>query len=292
MSELKLLNKVAIITGANRGLGFEISKHFIQEGANLIICARNSKLLKESVQKLYSYSKNNEKIISLAGDISNQNFSEEIIRKGISTFKNIDILVNNAGIYGPMGKSEDVDWEKWKRSIEINLFGSVLMSRSVLKHFKDNKYGKIIQISGGGATSPLPMISSYAASKAAIVRYMETLSEENNSFGIDINCIAPGAMKTQMLEEVLKNGAQKIGKEFHAKMLKINEEGGTPFEMATSLSVFLASSESDGISGKLISAVWDNWHKFKSNKKLLKEKDIFTLRRIAGRDRSISWADK
>ena len=168
MSKLRLLNKVAIITGAN-SLGFEISKHFIQEGANLIICARNSKLLKESVDKLYTYSKIMKSVI-LAGDISNKNFSNEIIRKGISTYNNIDILVNNAGIYGPMGKSEDVDWEKWKRSIEINL-GSVLMSRSILKHFKENKYGKIIQISGGGATSPLMMISSYAASKVATKIY-------------------------------------------------------------------------------------------------------------------------
>ncbi len=292
MNEFKLLNKVAIITGANKGLGFEISKHFLIEGAKLIICARNKILLEEAVDKLNKFTKNNKNILALAGDISDEKFSKELIRKGIRTFNKIDILVNNAGIYGPMGKSEDVDWVQWKRTIEINLFGSVLMSRSILKHFKKNKYGKIIQLSGGGATSSLPMISSYAASKAAIVRYMETLSDENSDFGIDINCIAPGAMKTQMLEEVLKNGPQKTGEDYYNKMVKIHQEGGTPFEKATNLSVFLASSESDGISGKLISAVWDNWHEFKNNKKVLKEKDIFTLRRIAGRDRSISWADK
>ena len=105
---------------------------------------------------------------------------------------------------------------------------------------------------------------------------METLSEEVSSFGIDVNCIAPGAMKTQMLEEVLKNGPEKTGEEFHKKMIKIHQEGGT-IEMATKLSVFLASSESDGISGKLISAVWDNWHEFKNNKKVFKEKIFLHL---------------
>jgi 3-oxoacyl-[acyl-carrier protein] reductase len=78
------------------------------------------------------------------------------------------VLVNNAGIYGPMGPSETVDWDHWVQAMEINVFGSVLMCRALLPHFRRRRYGKIIQLSGGGATNPLPRLSAYAASKAAI----------------------------------------------------------------------------------------------------------------------------
>ena len=113
------------------------------------------------------------------------------------------MLVNNAGIYGPKGLTEDVSWDEWEHAIRVNLFGSVLCSRAVLPHFRTNGYGKIIQLSGGGATSPLPRLSAYAASKAAVVRFAETLAEEMRGTGIDVNAIAPGALNTRLLDEVL-----------------------------------------------------------------------------------------
>ena len=88
------------------------------------------------------------------------------------------MLVNNAGIYGPEGLVEEVAWDEWEQAVRVNLFGSVLCCRAVLPHFRANGYGKIIQLSGGGATSPLPRLSAYAASKAAIVRFAETLADE------------------------------------------------------------------------------------------------------------------
>ena len=118
----------------------------------------------------------------------------------------IDILVNNAGIYGPKGAIEDVDWDEWMQAININLLGSVLACREVLPHFKQQRFGKIIQISGGGATTPMPFISAYAASKAAIIRFIEGLAGEVKDFGIDVNAIAPGALNTRLLEEILSSG--------------------------------------------------------------------------------------
>ena len=114
--------------------------------------------------------------------------------------------MNNAGVYGPMGSIEDVDWDAWVRAIEINLFGSILMCRALLPHFKAQRYGKIIQLSGGGATNPLPRISAYAASKAAIVRFAESLALEVRDEGIDVNAIAPGALNTRMMDELLAAG--------------------------------------------------------------------------------------
>ena len=151
---------------------------------------------------------------------------------------------------------------------------------------------KIIQLSGGGATSPLPYISAYAASKAGIVRFMETLAEEVRADGIDINSIAPGALNTRLLDEVLSAGPEKVGRPFYDRALKQKADGGAPLERGAALAVFLASSGSDGITGKLISAVWDPWEEFPMHMEDLQKTDIYTLRRIVPKDRGFSWGDQ
>ena len=178
-----------------------------------------------------------------------------------------------------------------KKAIEINVYGSVLMCRVLIPHFKKQKYGKIVQLSGGGATNPLPNISAYATSKAAIIRFIETLAEEVLSFGIDVNAIAPGALNTGMLQEVIDTGPEKVGKEFYEKALKQKNNGGVPLSFGADLALFLASSASDGITGKLISAVWDKWRDWPNYLKELTDSDAYTLRRIAGRDRGFDWGD-
>jgi predicted dehydrogenase len=145
--------------------------------------------------------------------------------------------------------------------------------------------GSIINISGGGATSPRENFSSYATSKAAIVRFSETLAMETRGDGIRVNCIAPGAMKTSMLEEVIKKGNKVAGEKEYEIARKIIVEGGASMERVAELALFLASDESNGITGKLISAVWDNWKQWPEHLKELNESDVYTIRRIAGRDR-------
>ena len=156
------------------------------------------------------------------------------------------MLVNNAGIYGPKGLVEEVAWDEWEQAVRVNLFGSVLCCRAVLPHFRANGYGKIIQLSGGGATSPLPRLSAYAASKAAIVRFAETLAEELAGTGIDVNAIAPGALNTRLLEQVLEAGPERVGGAFYERALEQRPSGGTPLDLAASLAVFLASAAATG----------------------------------------------
>ena len=210
----------------------------------------------------------------------------------LSKFGSYDILVNNAGIYGPKGKIEDIDWKEWRRAIEVNLYGSVLTCREAIPYFKKQNSGKIIQLSGGGATNPLPGISSYAVSKAGIVRFIETLSEEVKGKKIDINAIAPGPLNTRMLDEIIEAGPNKVGADFYQKSLEQKDTGGTDLSYACDLALFLGSNLSDGITGKLISAVWDNWEEWPSHIGELSNSDVYTLRRIAGRDREIKWGDK
>jgi NAD(P)-dependent dehydrogenase (short-subunit alcohol dehydrogenase family) len=288
----KLQDKIAIITGANQGLGFEIAKNFLISGANVVICARNADLLEKARLNLASYATDNQKILSMPSDVSSINEVKEIVNTTLKELKGCHILVNNAGIYGPKGSIETNDWSEWVKTIEINLFGSILMARELIPIFKKQRYGKIIQLSGGGATNPMPNISAYAVSKAAVIRFMETIAEELKGFNIDVNAIAPGALNTRMLDEIMEAGPDKVGMNFFEKSKKQKDNGGAGFIKASELAVFLANNDSDGITGKLISAVWDKWEEFPSHKDELNSSDIFTLRRIVGRDRNISWSDK
>ncbi len=314
----KLSGKTAIVTGANQGLGKAIATAFAEAGANLVICARNEKLLREVEDELNaliskpcesipkeveSGSKekksgalatavSHQSILAIQADIANKDQVSKLVDTAVARFKKIDILVNNAGVYGPIGPSEDVDWDDWVSAIEINLFGTMLMCRKILPHFKANKYGKVINISGGGATNPLPRFSAYAASKAAVVRLTETLAHECQNDGIDINAIAPGALNTRLLDEVLAAGPEKAGEDFYARSLKQRDEGGAGLERGASLCTFLASSDSDGITGRLISALWDPWKNLPEYSADLKKSDIYTLRRITPEDRGKKWGDK
>lgn len=287
-----LTNKIAIITGANQGLGLEISKKYLAAGASLMVCARNKILLEASCQTLATLAAPEQVIVAMSADISKSDDVSALISETLRQFGRIDILVNNAGVYGPKGAIEEIDWNEWLRAIEINLFGSILMCRAVIPYFKAAGRGKIIQLSGGGATNPLPMISAYAVSKAAIIRFTETLAEEVREYNIDVNAIAPGALNTRMLDEIIEAGPDKVGRAFYERSLKQKDDGGAPLNKGADLAVFLGSTASDGITGKLISAIWDDWDDFPNHLSQLQQSDVYTLRRIVAKDRGFSWGDK
>jgi NAD(P)-dependent dehydrogenase (short-subunit alcohol dehydrogenase family) len=287
--EISLVGRNALITGASQGLGLAISQAYIKAGAGVLICARDGSALEKAHRQLAEFASPGQAIYSQTADVSNSHDVNNLMAFMRRVFPSFHILVNNAGIYGPKGNIEDVDWQEWVRAIEINLYGSILLCRAVLPQFKAQKYGKIIQLSGGGATNPLPRISAYAASKAAIVRFAETLAEEVREYRIDVNSVAPGALNTRLLDEVLAAGPEKVGQSFYERSLEQKEQGGAPLEKGAGLALFLASSASDGITGKLLSAVWDPWEQLKKHQAELEKCDVYTLRRIVPRDRGFDW---
>jgi NAD(P)-dependent dehydrogenase (short-subunit alcohol dehydrogenase family) len=286
-----LKGKAAIITGGSQGLGLAIAHAFVAAGANVMVCARDVKALEDAKQELSALAGPQQIILTEAADVSRPDDVERLVSKALDGFSQLHILVNNAGIYGPKGVIEEVNWSAWVSAIEINLLGSVLMCRAILPHFKAHGYGKIIQLSGGGATNPLPRISAYAASKAAIVRFAETLAEEVRENHIDVNSIAPGPLNTRLLDEVLADGPQAVGQSFYDRAVKQKKEGGAPLNKGAELAVFLASAESDGITGKLLSAVWDPWETLPEHLKDLQDTDAYTLRRIVPKDRGLTWGE-
>lgn len=287
-----LSGKVAIITGSNQGFGLEVATRYVLAGADVMLCARNTDMLQEVKVDLSKLTMPGQKVFTQTVDVSVLNDVQTLVSDTLTKLGGCHILVNNAGIYGPKGEIEEVDWAEWTKTIEINVYGSILMCRAVLPHFKAQCYGKIIQLSGGGATNPMPRVSAYAVSKAAIVRFAETLAEEVRGTGIDVNAIAPGALNTRMLDEILEAGPEKVGKVFYEHSLKQKETGGSPLGAGAELALFLASAASDGITGKLISAVWDDWEHWPEHMDELSSSDVYTLRRIAGRDRGFKWGDK
>jgi NAD(P)-dependent dehydrogenase (short-subunit alcohol dehydrogenase family) len=215
-----------------------------------------------------------------------------LVDAAVAAFGQVHILVNNAGVYGPIGAIEDVDWTAWVRAMEININGSVLPLRAVLPHFRQHRYGKVVQLSGGGATNPLPRITAYAASKAAIVRLAESVAMDVKDAGIDINSLAPGALNTRMMDELIAAGPEAAGSSFYDRMKKTADAGGTPLTVGAALAVYLGSAASDGITGKLISAPWDPWEDLQQHRADLESTDIYTLRRIIPGDRGKTWGDR
>ena len=287
----RLEGRGAIITGANQGLGLAIAQAYVSAGANVFLCARDTTKLAAAVNGLRGSAASGQTIVGEAADVSQQADVARVVGHAADALGAVQILVNNAGIYGPLGRIEDIEWSDWVRAIEINLLGSVLMVRAMLPHFRANHYGKIIQLSGGGATNPLPRISAYAASKAAVVRFAETLAEEARDDHIDVNSIAPGPLNTRLLDEVLEAGPERVGDSFYARAVKQKEDGGAPVERSAALAVFLASAASDGITGKLLSAIWDPWERLTSHRDEMNS-DIYTLRRIVPKDRGLPWGER
>ena len=284
---MKLKGLNALITGGSQGLGRAIAETFVREGASVMLCARAAAPLEKTRAELATLAQAGQQVLARACDVSSEPQVNALAAAAIAEFGAVQVLVNNAGVYGPLGPTESVPLAEWMRAIEINLYGVLLPCRALIPHFKAAGRGKIIVISGGGATNPLPNISSYAASKAAVVRLMETLSEELKEHHIDVNAVAPGALKTRMMQEVLDAGPEKVGAAVYAKNVKWTETGATPPALAANLCTYLASGESDGVTGRLISAQWDPWKTLHTHKDDLG--DIYTLRRIVPEDRGKKW---
>ena len=285
---MKAKNKNVIITGGTVGFGKALAEKFLNEGANISICSRNEQQLFDTQSELLSKFPNRIILVKKC-DVSIEKDVKEFISYSLDAFKTIHVLILNAGVYGPMGPIETVSLDEWRKSIDINLFGVLLPCRELIPHFKQNKYGKIIVLSGGGATNPMPNLSSYATAKAAVVRLVETLSKELLSYNVDINAIAPGAMSTRMIEQVIDAGPEIVGDEFFKKNQNWKQNGATSMELGTNLAVYLSSDDSNGVTGKLISAQWDDWKNFGNHLDDLQNSDIYTIRRIVLEDRNKKW---
>jgi len=276
---MKLKDKVAIVTGAGRGIGRAIALAFAREGADVVVVSRTLSDVEETAAQVRALGRH---ALPLKVDVSKREDVENMVESALREFGRIDVLVNNAGILGPVGPLVENDANHWIETIRVNLIGVFLCCRAVLPVMVKQRKGKIINLSGGGAAYSRPRFSAYAASKTAVVRLTETLAEEVKGFNIQVNAIAPGAINTRIQEEILAAG-EVAGEKALAEAKKVRETGGTSLDVPAALAVFLASDESDGLTGKLISAVWDDWRNMGAERiREIELKGLYTLRRIDG----------
>ena len=183
-----------------------------------------------------------------------------------------------------------LDPAQWQSNIATNLHGTFFCIRAFFTLLgKASRRAKVVCFSGGGSTSPRPNFTPYATSKAAVVRLVENLAHEWQDFAIDINAIAPGAVDTAMTDQVIALGPETAGaKEYNAALLQ-KQRGATPAEKYVGLTEFLISTESDGISGRLLSAVWDPWPQLRGHAAELQGTDLFTLRRVTPANPDLPW---
>ncbi len=280
---MKLSGKNILITGGSQGFGRHIVEAFLAEGANVVFCARTAADVARTQAELAPGLKSGQQLAGLACDVADP-ASVAMLFARAAQLGPLHAVVNNAGIYGPIGPTEDVALADWTQAWQVNVTGTLLVCQQAVRAMKPLRAGKIINISGGGATNPMPRFVAYAATKAAVVRLTETLAEEYRADHIDVNAIAPGALRTRMTQQVLAAGPEKAGADFFARNKKWSDEGAVDPKLGAALCVWLASAESDGITGKLISAQWDPW-KDPAKFRALATGDVYTLRRIVPEDR-------
>jgi 3-oxoacyl-[acyl-carrier protein] reductase len=290
MSHVKaLVGKTVIVTGASRGLGADIARAVWRNGAHLLLAARSEEALVTLRAELMATATDGQQAHVVVADLRTADAVPKIMAESHRAWKTVDVLVNNAAIVGPIGKAWENDWEEWQATIRVNLLAVFELCRACLPWMIERRQGKIINLSGGGAAGTRPNFSAYATAKAGLVRFSEILAQELRDLNIQVNCVSPGAMRTEMLQAVLNAGLEKAGRLEYAQAVEKATQGGALPQQAAALCVFLASSASDGITGKLISAVWDPWEKLSEHIEDLKDSDIYTLRRIVPKDRGKDW---
>jgi 3-oxoacyl-[acyl-carrier protein] reductase len=273
----QLHDRIALITGAGRGIGQAIALAYAKEGAKLALAARTRRDLEQTAQQAQALGAST---CIVPVDVSDPTQVEDMVHHTVEQFATIDILVNNAGMAGPVGPLQENDMTAWIQTIQVNLIGTYLCCRAVLPIMQQQNRGKIINLSGAGASNAWRHLSAYGASKVAVVRLTETLALELAGSNIQVNVLGPGSIHTQMWE-TLRDRAQAAGDaQLYVLGQQVTSGGGASLERAAALAVFLASDASGALSGRLISAVTDDFLNLSTQIQRIMASDALTLRRV------------
>lgn len=277
---MQLGNHVIAITGAGRGIGKSIAEACKTNGAKVAICARSQRELNDTLKDLEKL--NSVPALAVVCDVSDFKQTKNFFEQIQNHLGDLTGLICAAGVYGSIGPFVETPFAEWEKAVDINLKGTALSIHTAFPYFKNG--GRIILFSGGGQ-GPLVNFSAYATSKGGIWRLTETLGAELAPHQIFLNAIAPGAVNTKLLDDLLLAGPGKVGKDFYQKALVQKEQGGTSPTKSAELVLYLLSEKSKGLYGKTLSAVWDPYSEFQDLEKMSVQ-DIYQVRRVVEPDGS------
>lgn len=271
MSQNDLAGQVGIVTGGARGLGRAFALGLGQAGMSIAIIDRREDELKETLQLLQ---RGGGKGTAIAADVSAPHEVTHLVESVEQKLGPIDLLVNNAALAGPAGPTWESDPQAWWRCQEVNLRGPFLCCHATLPGMIERKRGRIINVASAAGTVSVPYLSAYVTSKAALIRFTETLAFEVRPHGISVFAMHPGAVQTPMNEELLA----KAGKQWRPWLEYVFQQGqDQTTEPGTKMVLFLASGMADPLSGRLF-MVPDDPADLMSRADEIRQKDLYALR--------------
>jgi len=261
-----------VITGAGRGIGKRLAIGFAARGARVGLVARTGAELDMTDLEIKHAGGISHKLAADVRDFERLSGVLDLMRHRHGA---VQVLICAAAIQGPIGPMHKNSIKAWADTFETNLMGVVNSCRAVVPKMIENRRGKIVILAGGGAATPRPNFTAYSASKAAVVRFGESLAEELRDHNIQVNSMSPGGAYTTMTDEILTAGDAAGWKEIEAAE-KIQQTGGVKPDKQIELACFLASEKSNHIAGKFLH-VDDDWKRLETAQT---NPDLFTLRRL------------
>jgi NAD(P)-dependent dehydrogenase (short-subunit alcohol dehydrogenase family) len=250
---MRMKDKVVIVTGGGKGIGRAISLAFAAEDAIVVMAARGLSGMEDTADEIRSHGG---RAYAIVTDVRHEDQVKNMVTRTMEKYGRIDVLVNNGAVSGPTANLADMDLNAWNDVIAINLTGSMLCAKEVLKPMIAARKGTIINISSEGGRSGFPMRSPYAVTKRGLIAMSETLAIEVGEYGIRVNCISPGRVKGERVVNVARAKAEALGLTFDEVMAGMTIDASLhrfvePSEVAA-VAVFLASDEASAITGETL----------------------------------------
>lgn len=271
MTDLSLSGQVGVVTGAARGLGRAFAVALSKAGMSVAIVDVRQDELSETLREIES---GGGRGIAVPTDISDAAAVASLIKSVEQKLGPIDLLVNNAALAGPAGPTWEADPLAWWRCQEVNLRGPFLCCHAVLPGMISRKRGRVVNVASAAGTVSVPYLSAYVTSKAALIRFTETLAYEARPFGVSIFAMHPGAVRTPMNEELLTTTSSKWLPWLEHIFQRGEDETTEP---GAGMVLFLASGKADALSGKFF-MVPENPTDLVARTNEIVQKDLYTLR--------------
>ena len=251
---MRLENKIAIVTGAGRGIGRAIALALAKDGANVVVSDINLQEANEVAKEIEALGQKSQAVKT---DVTNKKDVDELFKKTLEKFSTLDIMVSNAGV-SSMEYVIDMSEEKWDFNLDVNLKGTFLVTQAAAKQMISQQKGKIICTASMAGKGGVATQAHYNASKHGVIAYVKSLAQELAPFGINVNSICPGSIKTSMQDREVQWSAQIRGAGATAEDIREEMANFTPLgriglpEDVAKVVVFLASDDAAFMTGQAI----------------------------------------